>query len=103
MIAKPEFNFAQIHKFSIPLKQCCLCNKSFHRYSDEAATVMLELLRSYDDSNLAESNEDAKTCVVDALKNPESYLFDHLLALKPITNLRGDWLYDVSTAIFCYN
>lgn len=81
------------------MKQCCSCDNFFYRNSDEAAVVMLELLRSYDDNNLAESSDDAKTCVVDALKNPEIYLFDHLLALKPINNLRGDLLYDVSTTI----
>lgn len=35
-------------------------------------------------------------CIVRALKDPNTYLFDHLLALKPVRFLEGELIHDVS-------
>ena len=35
-------------------------------------------------------------CIVRALKDPNTFLFDHLLALKPVRFLEGELIHDVS-------
>lgn len=39
-------------------------------------------------------------CIVRALKDPNTYLFDHLLALKPVRFLEGELIHDVRKYIF---
>lgn len=39
-------------------------------------------------------------CIVRALKDTNTYLFDHLLALKPVRFLEGELIHDVSEALF---
>lgn len=38
-------------------------------------------------------------CIVRALKDPTTFLFDHLLALKPVKFLEGELIHDVSIQI----
>lgn len=39
-------------------------------------------------------------CIVRALKDPNTFLFDHLLALKPVKFLEGELIHDVSNFDF---
>ncbi|XP_053305504.1 eukaryotic translation initiation factor 3 subunit M isoform X2 [Spea bombifrons] len=65
--------------------------------SDEAAKVMVELLGSYTDDNASHARLDAHKCIVRALKDPKTFLLDHLLALKPVKFLEGELIHDLLT------
>ncbi|XP_063800540.1 eukaryotic translation initiation factor 3 subunit M isoform X2 [Pseudophryne corroboree] len=65
--------------------------------SDDAAKVMVELLGSYTDDNASQARLDAHKCIVRALKDPKTFLLDHLLALKPIKFLEGELIHDLLT------
>ncbi|XP_053576378.1 eukaryotic translation initiation factor 3 subunit M isoform X1 [Bombina bombina] len=64
---------------------------------DEAAKVMVELLGSYTDDNASQARLDAHKCIVRALKDPKTFLLDHLLALKPVKFLEGELIHDLLT------
>lgn len=38
-------------------------------------------------------------CIVRALKDPNTFLMDHLLTLKPVRFLEGELIHDVSTEV----
>ncbi|XP_040265991.1 eukaryotic translation initiation factor 3 subunit M [Bufo bufo] len=65
--------------------------------SEEAAKVMVELLGSYTDDNASQARVDAHRCIVRALKDPKTFLLDHLLALKPVKFLEGELIHDLLT------
>ncbi|XP_060622476.1 eukaryotic translation initiation factor 3 subunit M isoform X1 [Anolis sagrei] len=65
--------------------------------SDNAAKVMVELLGSYTEDNASQARVDAHRCIVRALKDPTTFLFDHLLALKPVKFLEGELIHDLLT------
>ncbi|KAJ8413006.1 hypothetical protein AAFF_G00105880 [Aldrovandia affinis] len=65
--------------------------------SEPAAKVMVELLGSYTEDNASQARVDAHRCIVRALKDPNTYLFDHLLALKPVRFLEGELIHDLLT------
>ncbi|KAJ6665148.1 hypothetical protein lerEdw1_005379 [Lerista edwardsae] len=65
--------------------------------SDSAAKVMVELLGSYTEDNASQARVDAHRCIVRALKDPNTFLFDHLLALKPVKFLEGELIHDLLT------
>ncbi|XP_016431166.1 eukaryotic translation initiation factor 3 subunit M-like [Sinocyclocheilus rhinocerous] len=65
--------------------------------SEAAAKVMVELLGSYTEDNASQARVDAHRCIVRALKDPNTYLFDHLLALKPVRFLEGELIHDLLT------
>ncbi|KAI4880195.1 hypothetical protein NFI96_026026, partial [Prochilodus magdalenae] len=75
--------------------------------SEPAAKVMVELLGSYTEDNASQARVDAHSraltllyphrCIVRALKDPNTYLFDHLLALKPVRFLEGELIHDLLT------
>ncbi|KAG9352103.1 hypothetical protein JZ751_020516 [Albula glossodonta] len=79
--------------------------------SEAAAKVMVELLGSYTEDNASQARVDAhrrstfvsgdlpkkSRCIVRALKDPNSFLFDHLLALKPVRFLEGELIHDLLT------
>ncbi|KAM5138681.1 eukaryotic translation initiation factor 3 subunit M isoform 1-T1 [Mantella aurantiaca] len=67
------------------------------RSSDDAAKVMVELLGSYTDDNASQARVDAHKCIVRALKDPKTFLLDHLLALKPVKFLEGELIHDLLT------
>lgn len=71
------------------------CKKSIH--SEPAAKVMVELLGSYTEDNASQARVDAHRCIVRALKDPNTFLFDHLLALKPVRFLEGELIHDLLT------
>ena len=54
-----------------------------------AAKTMYELLSSYSGEKANEARDDSIRCVAAELKNPDVYLFDHLISLKPVDRLKG--------------
>lgn len=91
--------------------------------SEAAAKVMVELLGSYTEDNASQARVDAHRytdvlyhsalcwssartvytcvclifrCIVRALKDPNTFLMDHLLTLKPVRFLEGELIHDVS-------
>ncbi|XP_069758784.1 eukaryotic translation initiation factor 3 subunit M isoform X1 [Narcine bancroftii] len=65
--------------------------------SDPAAKIMVELLGSYTEDNASQARVDAHRCIVRALKDQNTFLFDHLLALKPVRFLEGELIHDLLT------
>lgn len=63
--------------------------------SELASKVMIELLGTYTDANASYAREDAIKCVVTALADPNTFLLDPLLALKPVRFLEGDLIHDL--------
>lgn len=49
-----------------------------------AAKVMIELLGTYTAENASYAREDAMKCIVTALADPNTFLLDPLLSLKPV-------------------
>jgi len=60
--------------------------------SDDAYKVMLELLATYTKENASQAREDAQRCIVASLADPNIYLLDHLLPLKPVKFLEGTYI-----------
>ncbi|KAG5898503.1 hypothetical protein JTB14_015507 [Gonioctena quinquepunctata] len=63
--------------------------------SEQAALVMIELLGTYTDKNASHAREDAIRCIVSALADPNTFLLDPLLALKPVRFLEGELIHDL--------
>jgi len=63
--------------------------------SDEAYKVMLDLLATYTTENASQAREDAQRCIVASLADPNIYLLDHLLPLKPVKFLEGNPIHDL--------
>uniref|UniRef100_A0A915HP80 Eukaryotic translation initiation factor 3 subunit M n=1 Tax=Romanomermis culicivorax TaxID=13658 RepID=A0A915HP80_ROMCU len=56
--------------------------------ADALSKVMFELLSTYTtDADALKAKDDAKQCVKSALNDPDTYIFDHLLNLKPVQSL----------------
>lgn len=58
---------------------------------------MIELLSTYTQENAGQAKEDAQRCIVTALADPNTFLLDPLLSLKPITFLKGQQIYELLT------
>jgi translation initiation factor 3 subunit M len=67
------------------------------KMSDEAYKVMLDLLATYTTENASQAREDAQRCIVASLADPNIYLLDHLLPLKPVKFLEGNPIHDLLT------
>lgn len=65
--------------------------------SELASKVMIELLGTYTDENASYAREDAIKCIVTALADPNTFLLDPLLSLKPVRFLEGELIYDLLT------
>lgn len=63
---------------------------------------MIELLSTYTEENASQAKEDAQRCIVTALADPNTFLLDPLLSLKPIKALKGELIHDLLT-IFVSN
>nr|CAD7443854.1 unnamed protein product [Timema bartmani] len=63
--------------------------------SDQAAKVMVELLGTYTAENASQAREDAQRCIMAALEDPNTFLLDPLLALKPVRFLEGELIHDL--------
>jgi translation initiation factor 3 subunit M len=63
--------------------------------SEHAAKVMVELLGTYTSENASQAREDAQRCILAALADPNTFLLDPLLALKPVRFLEGQLIHDL--------
>lgn len=62
-----------------------------------ASQVMIELLSTYTEDNASQAEKDAVTCITSSLKDPNTFLMDHLLTLKPVLFLEGKPIFDLLT------
>ncbi|KFM63377.1 Eukaryotic translation initiation factor 3 subunit M, partial [Stegodyphus mimosarum] len=62
-----------------------------------AAKVMIELLGTYTEDNASQARDDAHKCIVTSLGDPNTFLMDHLLVLKPVRFLEGELIHDLLT------
>ncbi|XP_058840258.1 eukaryotic translation initiation factor 3 subunit M [Topomyia yanbarensis] len=60
-----------------------------------ASKVMIELLGTYTAENASYAREDAMKCIVTALADPNTFLLDPLLSLKPVRFLEGELIHDL--------
>lgn len=70
-------------------------------FSDVAAKVMIELLGTYTAENASHAKKDAQRCIVTALADPNTFLLDPLLSLKPIKSLKGELIYELFNIFVC--
>lgn len=63
--------------------------------SELASKVMIELLGTYTSENASYAREDAMKCIVTALADPNTFLLDPLLSLKPVRFLEGELIHDL--------
>merc|ERR550539_1668790 len=63
--------------------------------AEEAGKVMVDLLGTYTTENASEAKEEAQRCIVASLADPNTFLFDHLLNLKPVKFLEGQLIHDL--------
>lgn len=66
-----------------------------NNFSEQAAAVMVELLGTYTADNASAAREDAQRCILSALADPNTFLLDPLLALKPVRFLEGELIHDL--------
>jgi translation initiation factor 3 subunit M len=65
------------------------------KQSELASKVMVELLGTYTAENASQAREDAQRCILAALADPNTFLLDPLLALKPVRFLEGELIHDL--------
>ena len=63
--------------------------------SEEASAVMIELLGTYTTENASQAREETHRCIVASLADPNTFLLDHLLQLKPVKFLEGELIHDL--------
>jgi len=63
--------------------------------SEEASQVMIELLGTYTTENASQAREETHRCIVASLADPNTFLLDHLLQLKPVKFLEGELIHDL--------
>lgn len=63
--------------------------------SELSSKVMIELLGTYTTENASVAREDAMKCIVTALADPNTFLLDPLLSLKPVRFLEGELIHDL--------
>merc|ERR1711971_1230259 len=63
--------------------------------SERASEVMIMLLGTYTTENASQAREEAQRCIVASLADPETFLLDHLLQLKPVKFLEGELIHDL--------
>ena len=63
--------------------------------SEEAGQVMVELLSTFTMENASQAREEAQRCIVASLADPNTFLFDHLLSLKPVKCLAGEPIHNL--------
>lgn len=65
--------------------------------SELASQIMIELLSTYTEENASQAEADAVACITSFLKDPNTFLMDHLLTLKPVLFLEGKPIFDLLT------
>ncbi|VDI47041.1 translation initiation factor 3 subunit M [Mytilus galloprovincialis] len=63
--------------------------------SEAATKVMIDLLGTYTEDNASQAKNDAHRCIVTHLVDPNTFLMDHLLLLKPVKFLEGELIHDL--------
>jgi len=56
---------------------------------------MIELLGTFTTENASQAREEAQRCIVASLADPNTFLLDHLLILKPVKFLEGELIHDL--------
>ncbi|XP_054153753.1 eukaryotic translation initiation factor 3 subunit M-like [Oppia nitens] len=67
------------------------------KQSEAASRVLIELLSTYTEDNASQARDDAHRCIVFFLSDRNTFLMDHLLALKPVKILEGEPIHDLLT------
>lgn len=62
---------------------------------DQASKIMTNLLSTYTDETAKEAREDAIMCILSAISDPNTFLLEPLLNLKPIQQLENETIYDL--------
>merc|ERR1711992_99250 len=65
------------------------------KMSEEASQVMIELLDTYTTENASQAREETHKCIVASIADPNTFLLDHLLQLKPVKFLEGELIHDL--------
>lgn len=65
--------------------------------SELASQTIIELLSTYTEENASQAEADAVACITSFLKDPNTFLMDHLLTLKPVLFLEGKPIFDLLT------
>jgi len=60
-----------------------------------AAEVMIELLRNYTADDGKQAKDDAKRCIISAIADPKTFLFEPLLSLTPVISLQNSPLHEL--------
>lgn len=68
-----------------------------NKRGEQAANVMVELLASYTEETASQARSDAEKCIVSSLADPNTFLMDHLLTLKPVKILEGELIHALLT------
>ena len=63
--------------------------------SEQASEIMIMLLGTYTTENASQAREEAQRCIVASLADPQTFLLDHLLQLKPVKFLEGELIHDL--------
>lgn len=63
--------------------------------SEPASEVMIMLLGTYTTENASQAREEAQRCIIASLADPDTFLLDHLLQLKPVKFLEGELIHDL--------
>ena len=56
---------------------------------------MIELLDTYTTENASQAREETHKCIVASIADPNTFLLDHLLQLKPVKFLEGELIHDL--------
>jgi len=91
MFVKSPLTTEQRQKLYRLLHEMLLANKK----ADQAGKVMVDLLGTYTTENASEAREEAQRCIVASLADPNTFLFDHLLNLKPVKFLEKELIHDL--------
>ncbi|XP_028418216.1 LOW QUALITY PROTEIN: eukaryotic translation initiation factor 3 subunit M-like, partial [Dendronephthya gigantea] len=66
-----------------------------NKQRDNAALVMIELLKTYPEDSNVEAKDDAIKCIVSFIDRPNVWIMDHLLELGPVKSLKGELIYQI--------
>lgn len=91
MFNKSPLTTEQRQKLYRLLHEVLLANKK----ADQAGKVMVDLLGTYTTENASEAREEAQRCIIASLADPNTFLFDHLLNLKPVKTLEKELIHDL--------
>lgn len=93
MFNKAPLNTEQMQKLYRLLHEMLLLNAK----AEDAGRVMVDLLGTYTTENASQAREEAQRCIIASLADPNTFLFDHLLSLKPVSFLSGELIHDLLT------